>query len=327
MSSATLQEQENKQPLLIHAILTDLEDWVVPTVCFSVDTFRPATTSLVLHHAYINRLPHVTLVCQKMFALAVVIRYKAGGPDPLTCWTKTIPSDWGHVLTRVVGFPLGTTIGEAPKWEQRPIGPDTVWEHGKRWSLPQIGRQKKQLISMFHGRELMCSPEQQRDPGITIATINLPFLCISKARNRAQPASGHCHLHFGCWVYAHQPGCVEQRLLANPRKHHPTELTTLRLALVQPTSTVGLMAMQRRQWHQGINFIIWIIVIKRLLHCRWPQMRTRSTMTTLLFPKGATPACPALTLLFLQWKHNPGLSFASSCLIWICLAWSLVQSA
>lgn len=115
MSSATLQEQENKQPLLIHAILTDLEDWVVPTVCFSVDTSRPATTFLVLHHAYVNRLPHVALVCQKMLAITVVKRYKAGGPDPLTCWTKSIPSDWGHVLTCVVGFPLGTTIGEGPK--------------------------------------------------------------------------------------------------------------------------------------------------------------------------------------------------------------------
>jgi len=32
----------------------------------------------------------------------------------------------------------------------------------------------------------MYSPEQQRDPGITVVTINLPFQCISKARDRPE---------------------------------------------------------------------------------------------------------------------------------------------
>lgn len=250
---------------------------------------------------------------------------KADGLAPLTCWTKPIPSAWGHVLTHVVGFLLVTATAKCPKWEKRSIGTDPVWDHGKRWSLLQTDRQKKQIMSE---RELMNSTEQQRDPGIIIATINLPFQCISKVRNRARALSDYCRLHFGCWVYAHQPGSVEQRLLTNSRKLHPTQLLALRLPLVQLTSTAGLMAMQRRQRHQGINFLIWIIAVKRLLHRRGPEMRTRSTMTApLLFPKGATSACPALTLLFLQWKHNPGLSFAGSCLIWICLAWSLVQSA
>lgn len=123
------------------------------------------------------------------------------------------------------------------------------------------------------------------------------------------------HWGFGCLVYT------------NSRKHHPRQFITLGLALVHPASTVGLTAMQRRYWHQGICFLVQVIVIKRLLHRRGPEMRTRSTMTaSFLFPKGYMSACPALTLLFLQWKHNRGLLFAGSCLIWICLAWSLVQS-
>lgn len=36
-------------------------------------------------------------------------------------------------------------------------------------------RLAKGAMSMFRDRELTYSPEQQRDPGITIATINLPF--------------------------------------------------------------------------------------------------------------------------------------------------------
>lgn len=83
MSSAALQEQENNQPLLTHVILTDSED-PEPIACFSVDTYRPTTTSLVLHHAYANRLPRAALVCQKVFALAAVTWDSAGCLEPLS---------------------------------------------------------------------------------------------------------------------------------------------------------------------------------------------------------------------------------------------------
>lgn len=169
MSSAALQEQENNQPLLTHVILTDSED-PEPIACFSVDTYRPTTTSLVLHHAYANRLPRAALVCQKVFALAAVTWDSAGCLEPLSWWTKPIPSTWGHVLPHVVGFLLGTA--KIPNENKGPLGQILYGQVGKDGVYPK--QAKGTIMSMFHYRELTYSPEQRRDPG-TIATINLPF--------------------------------------------------------------------------------------------------------------------------------------------------------
>lgn len=149
MSSATLQEQETKQPLLTHVIFMDSEDRV-PIVCFTVDTSRPTTTSLAPHHAYANRCP--VLLWYARMCLPSQPWHGTGRADrtPEQLDWFPVPGDIrSHMLLVLFLVQQYLKILKENKGLLGQIHM-VIWE--RMISTPN--RQKEQLISMFHYRGL-----------------------------------------------------------------------------------------------------------------------------------------------------------------------------